>query len=119
MIVKVRGVSLSYSHALTGGKLPLDVSVQGSDVDPSGDIDALGEVVDVLQRPLDAVEDGAHDAGAQLHREGLPRAQDRVSHGYTRCGTRFRRDNKRPQLDNDPHLDTGSQPDTDQHLHTE
>lgn len=73
----------SYPQALDGRKLPLQVSVQGSDVDSSGDVDALCEVVDVLQGSLDTVKDGPHDSWTQLDGEGLPCPQHRVSHRHT------------------------------------
>lgn len=73
---------VAHPEALAGVELPLEVSVEGSYVDAPGDVDALGEVVDVLQGPLDTVKDGAHDARAQLHGEGLPRPQHGIPHRH-------------------------------------
>ncbi len=73
----------AYPQALAGRKLPLEVSVEGSDVHASGDVDALCEVIDVLQWSLDTVKDGPHDSWTQLDREGLPRPQHRISNGHT------------------------------------
>lgn len=69
----------TYPQALDRIELPLEVSVEGSNVDASGDVDALCEVVDVLQWSLDTVKDGPHDSWTQLHRERFPRPQHRIS----------------------------------------
>ena len=75
----------THPQALAGRKLPLEVPVEGSDVDTSGDIDTLCEVIDVLQGSLDTVKDGPHDSWAQLDREGLPCPQHGISNGHTSC----------------------------------
>ena len=64
-------------------KVPLERSVEGIRVDALGNVNTLRHGVDVLQWSLDAVEDAAHDAGAQFNGEGLARSQDRVAHGNT------------------------------------
>ena len=61
----------SHKHnpqALAGSELPLQVSVQGSDVNASGDVDTLCHVIDVLQGSLDTIKDGPHDSWTQLDR---------------------------------------------------
>ena len=62
-----------------GLKVPLLGDAQTGRVDALGDVDALGQFADVLQRPLDSVKDGAHDAGAELHGQGLACSEDRVA----------------------------------------
>ena len=73
----------THPQALYGRKLPLEVSVEGSDVHSSGDVDALCDVVDVLQWSLDTIKDGAHDTWTKLNREGFPCPQHRVSNTHT------------------------------------
>eukprot|EP00053_Salpingoeca_punica_P023409 m.9950 g.9950 ORF g.9950 m.9950 type:complete len:683 (-) comp5100_c0_seq1:47-2095(-) len=65
-------------HRLVG---PLLRAAEGVDVDAARDVDALVGDGNLLQRALDAVEDRLHDAGAQLDREGLACAVDRVADG--------------------------------------
>lgn len=80
----------SHPKTLPGVEFPFQVSVKSPDVYSPWDIDALSEVIDVLQRTLDAVKDGAHDSRPELHREGFPRPEDRVTDGHTGCGIRLR-----------------------------
>lgn len=74
---------VTYPQALAGIKLPLQVSVECSDVHASGDVDALRDVIDVLQRPLDTIKDGAHDSWTQLHGERFPRPQHGIPNRHT------------------------------------
>ena len=39
---------------------------EGGRVDPLGDVDGVGELVDVLEGPLDPVKDAPHDSWASL-----------------------------------------------------
>ena len=48
-------------------------------------IDALSELIDVLQRSLDTVKDGAHDARPELDGERLAGPEDRVAHCHAAC----------------------------------
>lgn len=75
--------SLSYSEALSRRKLPFKVSVKGADVNPSGNVDTLSEVIDVLQRTLNTVKDGTHDSWPQLYRKRFSCPEDRVSDRHT------------------------------------
>eukprot|EP00968_Pinguiococcus_pyrenoidosus_P006099 scaffold405_cov243-Pinguiococcus_pyrenoidosus.AAC.15 len=76
------GVSLAEVH---GRELPVPVGVQTRHIHALGHVHRLGHVRDVRQRALDAVEDGAHDSRAQLHRQRLARAQHGVPHREARC----------------------------------
>jgi len=67
-----------------GLKLPELLLVEGRGVDATGDVDARRHLLDGLQGTLDAVEDVLHDTGAELDREGLASAEDRVTDGQTR-----------------------------------
>ncbi len=53
----------SYPHVLKRRELPLEVPVKSSYVNPSGDVDALREVIDVFEGTLNTIKDGAHDSG--------------------------------------------------------
>mmetsp|Transcript_3936 Transcript_3936/g.5851 ORF Transcript_3936/g.5851 Transcript_3936/m.5851 type:complete len:395 (-) Transcript_3936:237-1421(-) len=70
---------------IAGGELPFRRPGQGGDVDPAGHEHVLAHLEDVLQGALDPVEDGAHDARAQLHTQGGARPQHRVTHRQARC----------------------------------
>lgn len=76
----------SYPQVLTRRKLPFEVSVQSSDVNSSWNVDALSEVIDVFEWALDPIKDGSHDPWTQLHREGFPCSENRVSDRHTSCG---------------------------------
>lgn len=80
---KVWSCAAAHPQAFARNKLPLEVSVQGSDVYASGDVDALCDVIDVLQRSLDTIKDGAHDSWTQLHREGFTGPQHRIADRHT------------------------------------
>ena len=47
------------------------------------DVDALCELVDVLERTLDTIENVSHDAGPELHGERLAGTQHGVPNRYT------------------------------------
>ena len=64
-------------------ELPLLGDAESVGVDALGNVNALRQLVDVLQRPLDAVEDGAHDSGPELNRQRLSGPQDRVADSDT------------------------------------
>lgn len=57
---------------------------QAGHVDSLGDVDGLRELVDVLERALDAVEDGAQDTGTKFHGEGLAGTQYGVADCHAR-----------------------------------
>ena len=71
----------NYSPDVGRVELPLLGDAESVGVDALGDVNALRQLVDVLQGPLDAVEDRTHDAGAELDRQGLTGPQDRVADG--------------------------------------
>lgn len=80
----------SYPKTLAGGEFPFEVSVKSTNVYSSWDIDTLSEVIDVFERTLDTVKDGAHDSGSKLHREGFACPKDRVAHGHASFIVRVR-----------------------------
>jgi hypothetical protein len=65
-------------------ELPVVFASEAGHVDALGDVDGLRQLVDVFERALDAVKDGAQDTGAQLHGQRLARAQHWVAHSHTR-----------------------------------
>ena len=72
-------------HALldhgAGREGPAHVAGEGRDVHPLGHVDVPAVLEDVLQGTLDAVEDRAHDARAELDGEGLLLPEDGVANG--------------------------------------
>jgi len=77
-------LSVYISPNVGWSELPLLSDAEGVGVDALGNVDAVGQLVDVLERSLDAVEDGAENAGSQLHRQRLSGSQDRVADGNAR-----------------------------------
>lgn len=77
-----------YSKTLAGGKFKFDVSVEGTNVYSSWDVDAFSEVTDLCQWTLDAVKDGAHDPWSQLYGEGFSCSKDRVTDTHTGCSVK-------------------------------
>ena len=75
------GLPLAHIGRMEG---PAHVAGEAGDVHALGHVDVAGVLKDMLQGPLDAVEDGAHDAGAQLHGQRLLLAQHGVAHRQPR-----------------------------------
>lgn len=48
-------------------EVPASFSGKSGHIDTLRNVDAAGEFVDVLERSLNSVKDGTHDAGAQLN----------------------------------------------------
>jgi hypothetical protein len=69
------------------GELPLLVAVEGGNGDTTGDVDALGDVGNLLKRTLNAIEDTVEEAGTELDGQGLTGAHDRVADLDTSCGS--------------------------------
>lgn len=63
-------------------EFPVNIPGQTGHVNTLGDVDGVRQLVDVLERALDAVKDGAEDTRPQLHGEGLAGTEHGVSHGY-------------------------------------
>lgn len=68
---------------LAGGEVPLLRTVEGRDVDSTGDVNAVGCVGNTLERALDTIIDGLHETGAQLNGERLARPDDWVADRHT------------------------------------
>lgn len=82
LVNKAENVTASNVTADTdilGHKVPFERSVEGIRVDALWNVNTLRHRVDVLQGSLDSVKNAAHNARAQLDREGLARSQDRVA----------------------------------------
>lgn len=62
-----------------GGEVPLLLAVEGVGVDASGDVDALGQLRNLLEGSLDTVVDVVEQTGTELDGEGLAGAVDRVT----------------------------------------
>lgn len=73
-------------------EVPLESSAQRRCVDALRNVDALGHFVDVAKRPLDAVENAAHDARAQLDGKRLSSTEDGISHGDAGCRQNIRQE---------------------------
>jgi len=69
---------------LGGGKRVRDVPRQGRDIDALGYVDGVGQLADRPQGSLDAIEDAAHDPGAQFHGQRLAGLVDGVSDTHAR-----------------------------------
>mmetsp|Transcript_40100 Transcript_40100/g.123888 ORF Transcript_40100/g.123888 Transcript_40100/m.123888 type:complete len:654 (-) Transcript_40100:17-1978(-) len=69
------------ADAHLGLEVPLLLAVERGHLDALGDEDVLDHAEDGVERALDAVEDLAHDARAELERERLAGAVDGVAHG--------------------------------------
>ena len=67
------------SPDIAWSKFPLLHSAEGIGVDTLGNINAVGHLVDVLERTLDTVKNCTHDARAKLHGQGLAGTQDGVA----------------------------------------
>lgn len=80
-----------YPKTLAGGEFPFNVSVEGTDIYSSGNINTLGEVIDVFQRTLDTIKDGAHDAWTELHRKRFSCPEHRITNGHTSFITLLRK----------------------------
>lgn len=64
-------------------ELPGGGTAQSRYIHALGYVDGAGELVDVLEGTLDAVEDAAQDAGSQLHGEGFASTEDGVADCYS------------------------------------
>lgn len=62
-------------------ELPERLPADGRQPDALGYVDRAAQSLNVLQRPLNAVEDAAEEAGRQFHGQRAPGALDRVAHG--------------------------------------
>jgi hypothetical protein len=60
-------------------KFPLGHYAQCVRVNALWDVDTVGHLVDVLERPLDSIKDGAHDSRAEFHREWFACSEDGVA----------------------------------------
>ena len=67
-----------------GMKGPPHIAGEARNVHSLGHVDVAAVLKNVLQRPLDPVENGAHDAGAKLHRKRLLLTQHGIAHGEAR-----------------------------------
>ena len=64
-------------------KVPLDCTTERIRVDTLRNVDTFRLHVNIVQWSLDAIKDGAHNAGAKFHRKWLARSQHRIADGNT------------------------------------
>ena len=69
---------------IDGLEIPLGSHAEGGSVDTSRDVDALCQLVNVLERTLNTVEDGLHNAWTKFHGEGFTGPQHRVTNSNAR-----------------------------------
>lgn len=60
-------------------ELPFGLTSETGHVDTFRDVDGLSQLIDILQRTLNTVEDTAQDTWTQLYRERLACTQDGIS----------------------------------------
>lgn len=70
---------------LGGLELPLSLAVQGRHVDTTGNVNAVGDVRDGLERALNTVVNGLHQTRAELDGQRLAGSVDGVTNGDTSC----------------------------------
>lgn len=66
-----------------GCELPLLLAIQGRQIDTTGDVNAVRIVGNALERALDSVVDGFHQAWAKLDRQWQSRPEDRIANSHT------------------------------------
>ena len=74
-----------YPYSWVRLEIPLLRAAQRLHVDAARNVDALRQLVDVLQRALDSVKDVVQDTGSELNGQGRPCSEHGVTNANTSC----------------------------------